>query len=108
VKIGPPNTCGTDGVCLDKDLIRRYIRRNLEKISYCYEKQLLATPGLEGTVTATFTLNGNGHVVQSTATGVDGTVSSCIAQVISNVQFPKVGDTGLYPIKYPFVLRPRG
>ena len=108
VKIGPPNTCGSDGVCLDKDLIRRYVRRNIEKISYCYEKQLLATPGLEGTVTATFTLNGNGHVVQSTATGVDATVSSCIAAENSNVQFPKVGDTGLYPIKYPFVLRPRG
>ncbi len=108
VKPGPAETCGGDGNCLDKDLIRRYVRRNIEKISYCYEKQLLATPGLEGTVVANFTLNGNGRVVQSTATGVDATVSSCIAQVISTVQFPKVGDTGLYPIKYPFVLRPRG
>ncbi|MEZ4401176.1 MAG: AgmX/PglI C-terminal domain-containing protein [Kofleriaceae bacterium] len=107
VKIQPPTVCGGSG-CLDKEVIRRYIRRNIAKISYCYEKELLAKPGLEGTVTATFTLNGNGRVVESRASGVDPTVSSCIAQVISNVEFPKVGDTGLYPIKYPFQLRPRG
>lgn len=108
VKIEKPEVCGGDGACLDKDLIRRYIHRNIEKISYCYEKQLLARPGLEGTVIANFTLNGNGRVVQSTATGVDGEVASCIADVISHVQFPRVGDTGLYPIKYPFSLHPRG
>jgi hypothetical protein len=68
----------------------------------------LAKPGLEGTVTVNFTLNGNGRVIQSTASGVDAAVSSCIAEVIANVAFPKVGGTGIYPIKYPFQLRPRG
>lgn len=106
VTIKPPTVCGASG-CLDKELIRRYVRRNIEKISYCYEKQLLATPGLEGTVVANFTLNANGRVIDSQASGVDPTVSSCIAAVISNVQFPKVGETGVYPIKYPFQLRPR-
>ncbi len=108
VKLGPPVACTADTPCLDKEIIRRYVKRNIEKISYCYEKELLANPSLEGTVTVNFTLNGNGRVIQSNASGVDATVSSCIASVVSNIKFPKVGDDGIYPIKYPFQLRPTG
>jgi hypothetical protein len=108
VKFSTPVACSADEPCLDKEIIRRHIARNREKIAYCYERELLAKPGLEGTVTVNFTLNGNGRVIQSTASGVDAAVSSCIAEVIANVAFPKVGGTGIYPIKYPFQLRPRG
>ncbi len=108
VTLTQPVACTQDSPCLDKEIIRRYVKRNIEKITYCYEKELLANPGLEGTVTVNFTLNGNGRVMQSTATGVDPTVSSCIAAVVSNIRFPKVGDDGIYPIKYPFQLRPSG
>ena len=44
VSIGQPNAQGD----LDKAIIRRYIKRNIQKITYCYEKQLLAKPGLVG------------------------------------------------------------
>ena len=44
VSIGQPNAQGD----LDKAIIRRYIKRNIQKITYCYEKQLLAKPGLGG------------------------------------------------------------
>ncbi|HVV81983.1 MAG TPA: AgmX/PglI C-terminal domain-containing protein [Kofleriaceae bacterium] len=108
VNVGKPTACSDDDPCLDPQMIRRYIHRNIEKISYCYEKELLGRPSLEGTVTANFTLNGNGVVVDSRAAGVDPNVSSCIAGVISTISFPKVGGTGIYPIKYPFVLRPTG
>jgi hypothetical protein len=108
VKLNPPVACAADAPCLDKAIIRRYVKRNIEKITYCYEKELLANPGLEGTVTVNFTLNGNGRVLESKASGVDPTVSSCIAQVVSNIQFPKLADAGIYPIKYPFALRPAG
>lgn len=108
VKLSPPIACTQDNPCLDKEIIRRYVKRNIEKITYCYEKELLAQPGLEGTVTVNFTLNGNGRVIESNASGVDPTVSSCIAEVVSNIHFPKVGDDGIYPIKYPFQLRPTG
>ncbi|HEY0192883.1 MAG TPA: FHA domain-containing protein, partial [Kofleriaceae bacterium] len=40
VSIGQPNSQGD----LDKAIIRRYIKRNIQKIQYCYEKQLLAKP----------------------------------------------------------------
>ena len=50
LRIGTPQAVGD----LDKAIIRRYIKRNINKITYCYEKALLATPGLEGTVTTQF------------------------------------------------------
>jgi hypothetical protein len=108
VNIGKPTACSDDDPCLDEALIRRYMRRNIEKIGYCYEKELLGNDKLEGTVVANFTLNGMGAVIESRASGVSPVVSSCIADVIANIKFPKVGGTGIYPIKYPFKLRPAG
>lgn len=108
VAMSKPTMCTEDAPCLDKEIIRRYVKRNIEKITYCYEKELLGDPSLEGTVTVNFTLNGNGRVIDSRASGVSETVSSCIAGVVANIHFPKVGDTGIYPIKYPFALRPTG
>jgi len=111
VTISKPTTCkpnsndATD--CLDGAIIRRYVKRNIEKIKYCYERELLARPDLDGTVTALFTLNANGVVIDSKASGVDPAVSSCIAQVISSIAFPKVAESGIFPIKYPFQLHRR-
>lgn len=93
---------------LDAATIRRYVHRNLNKIRFCYEKELLGQPALEGTVTANFTLDGNGHVVDSRASGVSPEVSTCVASVLSNIAFPKVAAPGIYPIKYPFTFRPAG
>jgi hypothetical protein len=108
VSLSPPVACTADDPCIDKELIRRYMKRNLAKISYCYEKELLARPALEGTVTVNFLLSANGAVTESRATGVDAAVSSCIAGVVGAIKFPRVGDTGVFPIRYPFQLRPTG
>ena len=62
VSIGQPNAQGD----LDKAIIRRYIKRNIQKIQYCYEKQLLAKPGLAGTVSTQFFITPNGTVASST------------------------------------------
>ncbi len=105
VKIGAPTGCTGDAGC-DPEIIRRYIKRNQSKIAYCYEKQLLASPGLAGTVTAEFTVNANGTVMSARAHGVHDAVSSCVADVISNIKFPKF--EGPFQVKYPFHLRPAG
>jgi hypothetical protein len=91
---------------LDKSTIRRYIRRNFQKLQSCYEKRLLAVPGLAGTVTAKFTIDVNGKVTESTASGMaDGEVNTCIASVISNIEFPKP-KAGNVVVSYPFIFRP--
>ena len=104
VRIGQPQSVGD----LDKAIIRRYIKRNISKITYCYEKQLLARPGLEGTVSTQFFISPNGTVAASNASGVDSEVASCVAQVIKNIEFPKPKGGGGVQVNYPFNFRPTG
>ena len=104
VRIGQPNAVGD----LDKAIIRRYIKRNIAKITYCYEKELLAKPGLAGTVSTQFFISPNGKVSSSRAAGVDGAVSSCVAGVIGAIEFPKPKGGGGVQVNYPFTFRPTG
>lgn len=104
VRIGQPQSVGD----LDKAIIRRYIKRNIQKITYCYEKQLLASPGLEGTVNTQFFISPNGTVTTANASGVNGEVSSCVASVIKGIEFPKPKGGGGVQVNYPFNFRPTG
>ena len=98
VSIGQPNAEGD----LDKAIIRRYIKRNIQKIQYCYEKQLLTKPTLAGTVSAQFFITPNGSVAQSAGSGLDPEVASCVAEVIKNIEFPKPKGGGGVQVNYPF------
>ncbi len=102
VRIGQPTAQGD----LDKNIIRRYIRRQLPKITYCYEKELLARPTLEGTVVVQFMIDPQGKVGASEADGVDKKVSACVAGVIRSIEFPKPKGGGMVKVTYPFTFRP--
>lgn len=108
--VTPPPRLGKPDVIGDYDgaIIRRYVKRKINQISYCYENQLLAHPDLEGTALATWTINMSGLVQNSTASGVSKEVSSCIAGVISSIEFPKPPQVGVYQVRYPFVLHKHG
>lgn len=104
VSIGTPSANGD----LDKAIIRRYIKRNLPKIQYCYEKELLAKPSLAGTVQTQFLIMPNGTVASATGSGVDGTVASCVAAVVKSIEFPKPKNGGSVQVNYPFIFRAAG
>jgi hypothetical protein len=87
---------------LDKTIIRRYIRRKLTAITGCYEKSLLVDSALSGTVETQFLIDPTGHVRDITATGVSPEVSSCVATVISTIQFPLAKGGGSTQVHYPF------
>jgi hypothetical protein len=93
---------------LDRAIIRRYIRQNIDKISYCYEKQLLAKPGLGGTVSVQFLIAGNGSVQASSGSGLDNEVAGCVAGVIKNIKFPAPKNGGNVQVNYPFNFHPAG
>jgi hypothetical protein len=103
VAIGQPNAVGD----LDKAVIRRYIKQNIQKITYCYEKQLLVKESLEGTVSTQFFISPNGSVAAANASGVDPDVASCVAGVIKGIQFPKPKGGGGVQVNYPFTFRQR-
>jgi hypothetical protein len=91
---------------LDKAIVRRYVRRNIQKLIYCYEKELLAKATLEGTVTTRWMIDANGHVTGATASGVDGTVSSCMASVLGGIEFPKP-TSGDVKVSLELTVRPK-
>ena len=102
VSIGQPTSQGD----LDKAIIRRYIRRNLQKITYCYEKELLAKSNLAGTVSTNFFITPSGSVASSVGSGVDPEVANCVANVIKGIEFPKPKGGGGVQVNYPFTFRP--
>lgn len=87
VKFGHPAMRGATKTYVG--IVRRYLKRNIRKLSYCYEKQLLGNSKLAGTVTSEFTIEETGLVSTSTAKGVDPKVESCIADVVKGIEFPK-------------------
>ncbi len=102
--IGQPTTGGN----LDKAIIKRYIKRNINKISYCYESELLARPGIQGTVSVSFLISGTGSVQSSSGAGFDNKVASCVAGVIKNIEFPRPTDGGNVQVNYPFTFHAAG
>lgn len=105
VRIGQPS----GSVDLDKATVRRYVKRHLDKIKYCYQKQLLAKPHLQGTVDTTWTIQPNGTVKGATAKGLDAKVSSCIADVLGAIEYPKPKSGGVVTVtSYPFEFHPDG
>lgn len=105
VELGKPTLEG-DG--LDEKVVRRYIKRNLPKLKYCYEKQLLVTPGLEGTVTAGWTIQANGLVTGATADGVSPEVASCVVGMLAGIEYPKPTTGTVKVTSYTFTYAPKG
>ncbi|HEY4181457.1 MAG TPA: VIT domain-containing protein [Kofleriaceae bacterium] len=99
ISIGQPMVQGS----LDKNIIRRYIRRNLEKVTYCYERELLAHPEVHGTIATKIVIGPQGTVLDATATGFDDAVASCVAGVLKQTEFPSSGETII--VNYPFTFR---
>ena len=97
-----PSPCVAVVGDMDKSIIRRYIRRKLPAITGCYEKQLLVDSTVTGTVETAFLIDPTGHVRDITATGMQPEVASCIATVISSIQFPLSNGGGSTQVHYPF------
>jgi outer membrane biosynthesis protein TonB len=91
---------------LDKNIIRRFIRRSLPRIRYCYEKQLLLKPKLAGTVTVTFEIGTDGSVSRVDAKGITPAVSQCVGKTVGAIRFPKPQGGGVVSVRYPFSFSP--
>ncbi|MGE3460093.1 MAG: AgmX/PglI C-terminal domain-containing protein, partial [Kofleriaceae bacterium] len=78
---------------------------------YCYEKQLLADPTIQGLVVATFTIGRDGKVSSSSVSGLgEPAVETCMADTIKGFEFPtaRARDTVVsYPISLCPPSRPR-
>ncbi|HMG24719.1 MAG TPA: AgmX/PglI C-terminal domain-containing protein, partial [Kofleriaceae bacterium] len=103
VVIAAPQVAGS----LDPTIIRRHVRRQLEKITHCYERRRMARPTLAGTVTVRFLISGAGRVITATAVGIgDPELETCIAGVIKAIEFPSSIAGDPVQVNYPFAFHP--
>ncbi len=96
---------------LDKEIIRRIVRRHMNEIKYCYEQELLKKPELGGRVAVQWTISASGQVVSSvlsSSTLSNARAENCIVQAVRRWEFPKPLGGGIVIVTYPFMLTPAG
>ncbi|HLK88280.1 MAG TPA: TonB family protein [Polyangia bacterium] len=94
---------------LDKEIIRRIIRRHVNEVKYCYEQELAQRPDLGGRIMVQFTIAASGQVIASmlqNSTMGNARVENCTVQAVRRWEFPKPIGGGIAIVSYPFVLTP--
>jgi hypothetical protein len=94
-------TCGRAVGGLTREQIRAVIARHRPEVRFCYEQALIGRPALEGRVTVGFQIAQDGHVANSSASGLAG-VDSCVAEAAQRWQFPSSASPTV--VTYPFIL----
>jgi len=96
---------------LDKEIIRRIVRRHLNEVKFCYEEQLIRQPALAGRIVVQFMIARNGQVLSSvlqSSSMKNPAVERCTVQAVHRWQFPEPQGGGLVTVTYPFSLTPAG
>jgi outer membrane biosynthesis protein TonB len=94
---------------LDKSLIDRVIKRHMNQIKYCYQKQLTKNPNLAGKVTVKFVISRDGSVSKAStkkSTMGNSAVESCINRRFHRFKFPEPKGGGIVIVSYPFIFSP--
>ncbi len=96
---------------LDKEIIRRTVRRHLNEVRYCYETALTTHPSLVGRIVTQFTIAPTGRVlaavIQSSSLK-SPTVEMCVVNAVKRWEFPQPSGGGLAMVSYPFTFAPAG
>lgn len=104
-RVAPGNPT-TQGNGLAKEIVVRVVRRNLNRVRYCYEKSLTKNPSLAGLLTVKFVIRADGNVDRLEAHfSPDPEVAACMDSAFRGVEFPKPS-TGIVVVNYPFNLSP--
>src|SRR5690606_27549805 len=86
---------------LEREVVRRVVRRNEAQVRHCYERSLQGDPELAGRVELKFLISPSG-AVQSTAilrSEVGREVGECIASAVRRMSFP-APEGGIVAVSY--------
>jgi len=104
---GEENFIGT----IDREAVRRVIRKGLREIRGCYERELSKlskTQSLEGKVVIEWTIVERGRAVNAkvkSSTLGNSAVENCVRDRLANWQFPDPPVGGVAEVNYPFYFR---
>ena len=99
---GKPMVSGS----LDKEIIRRVVRKHRNQVRYCYERELQKNPKLAGRVTVRFRIVASGNVshAEITSSTLDNqSVERCLVNRHRRWRFPEVRGGGIVTVNYPYV-----
>jgi outer membrane biosynthesis protein TonB len=111
-KEGGISSIGGDPIilgALDKSLIDAVIRRHMNQIRYCYQRELTKNPSLGGKITIKFVIAKDGSVSKSdvkSSTMGNSAVEGCIASRFMQFKFPEPKGGGIVIVSYPFIFSP--
>ena len=91
---------------LDKSIVDAVIKRHLNAIRYCYERELQKNPSLMGKVVVKFVIAKDGSVSTAaikSSTMNDSVVERCLTGRFLRMQFPAPGSGGIVVVSYPFL-----
>ena len=94
---------------LDKSLIDAVIKRNMNQIRYCYQRELARDKALRGKITVKFVVAMDGTVTSATTKSTtmhNAAVESCINGRFLKFQFPEPNGGGIVIVSYPFIFGP--
>jgi TonB family protein len=94
---------------LDKSLIDHVIKRHMNQIAYCYQRELADKPTLGGKITVKFVIAKDGSVSRAAtkkSTMGSPAVESCLNQRFRRFKFPEPKDGGTVIVTIPFIFAP--
>jgi Ca-activated chloride channel family protein len=95
---------------LDRSVIDQVVKRNLNALRYCYQRELTKDPTLGGAVVVKFTIAADGTVSQAaikSSTLGSPAVESCLVGRFLRAQFPAPAGGGTVVVSYPLVFSPQ-
>jgi len=104
-KIKPGNAMIQGG--LPEEVIRRIIRRHLNEVKFCFEKELQKDPKVGGRVVVKFIISPTGAVVQSalvSSTAKNSNIEQCVVHAVRRWAFPRPESGGIVLVTAPFTL----
>jgi hypothetical protein len=93
---------------LDKEIIRRVVRRHRKETRYCYERELQRKTDLNGKIKVKFVISGTGAVIlaQVVETTMNNrNVEACLETKIKRWKFPAPKGGGIVTVRYPFIFK---
>ena len=94
---------------LDKSLIDEVIKRNMNQIRYCYQRELTKNPELGGKIVVKFVIAKDGTVSSATTKSTtmgSPAVEDCINGRFLRFKFPEPKGGGIVIVSYPFIFSP--
>ena len=91
---------------LDKGQLDTVIKRNINQIRYCYQRELVKDLTLSGQIVVKFTVSPQGDVTKSRikSSSMDSSeIEACVAGRFKRFSFPEPKGGGIVIVSYPFL-----